>query len=264
VIASLVFPETAPGEVRRAAFVRRPRIPLDAACVVANGVRESLRGMLGEGCTVALGEPVAIDAAAWGVLVRDAHVFATPGRATDVAFVLGQRDARTLVDAAFGEETSHRGAPSALEHSAVERIVARCANACDVLCAERRGPTRAIDAAQLPRCVAFFDVRVTAPVRFTLGVGLLRELPEPEPAPLLSPAAFRAVPLTVRVILGSGQISARRLLELRPGDLVPLGTKVVDEGELNVAGQRVAGGMCGAIRGRAAFVVRSLPSRGDA
>ncbi len=263
-IAALAFTAAGPGRVRRAVFVRRPRIPLDAACVVANGVRESLRTMLGEGCTVALGEPVALDAAAWSILIRDAHVFATPGRATDVAFVLGRRDARTLVDAAFGEAASHRGATSALEHSAVERIVARCANACDVLCAERRGPTRAVDAAQLPQCAAFFDVRVTAPVRFTLGVGLLRELPDAEPAPLLSPAALRAVPLTARVVLGWGQITARRLLELRPGDLVPLGTKVADEGELNVAGQRVAGGICGAIRGRAAFVVRSLPSRGDA
>jgi hypothetical protein len=246
----LAFAEAGPRGVRRATFVRRPRIPLDAACVVANGVRESLRGMLGEACSVAMGEPVAIDAAAWTVLIRDALVFATPGRATDVAFVLGRTDARTLVDAAFGEEGSHRGAWSTLEHGAVERIVARCASACDVLCAERRGPTHAADAGRLPPCVAFFDVRVTAPVRFTLGVGLLR--------------ALAAVPLTVQVILGTGQLSARRLLELRPGDLVALGTKVADEGELNVAGQRVAGGICGAVRGRAAFIVRSLPSRGDA
>jgi flagellar motor switch/type III secretory pathway protein FliN len=264
VIAMLAFAEAGPRGVRRATFVRRPRIPLDAACVVANGVRESLRGMLGEACSVAMGEPVAIDAAAWTVLIRDALVFATPGRATDVAFVLGRTDARTLVDAAFGEEGSHRGAWSTLEHGAVERIVARCASACDVLCAERRGPTHAADAGRLPPCVAFFDVRVTAPVRFTLGVGLLRELPEPASAATLAPAALAAVPLTVQVILGTGQLSARRLLELRPGDLVALGTKVADEGELNVAGQRVAGGICGAVRGRAAFIVRSLPSRGDA
>jgi len=262
VIAALAF-APGPGAVRPAAFVRRPRIPLDAACVVANGVREALRGLLGESCTVAIGEPVAIDAAAWQVLIRDALVFATPGRATDVAFVLGRADARTLVDAAFGEEGSHRGAWSALEHGAVERIAARCANACDVLCAERRGPTRAADAARLPPCVAYFDVRVTAPVVFTLGVGVLRELPEPEPAATLTPAALGAVALEARVILGTGRITARRLLELRPGDLVVLGTKVADEGELNVAGQRVADGTCGVARGRTAFVVRSLHARGD-
>lgn len=260
-IASLAF---APGTgVRPARFARRSRIPLDAACVVANGVREALRGLLGESPTVVLGDPVAIDPAAWRVLVRDALVFATPGRLTDVAFVLARADARTLLDAAFGEASSHRGAPSALETQAVERIAARCANACEALCAERRGPTRAADAARLPPCVAFFDVRVTAPVIFTLGVGVLRELPDAEPAATLTPAALGAVGLEARVVLGTGRISARRLLDLRPGDLVALGTKVVDAGELNVAGQRVAGGICGVVRGRAAFAVRSIHARGD-
>ncbi len=255
-IASLAF---APGPgVRAARFVRRPRIPLDAACVVANGVREALRGLLGESPSVALGEPVALDAAAWHLLVRDALIFATPGRLTDVAFVLPRADARTLLDAAFGEATSHRGAPSALEATAVERIAARCAYACDALCAERRGPTRVADAAHLPPARAFFDVRVTAPVRFTLGVAILRDLPEPEPSTALTPAALDAVGLEARVVLGTGRITARRLLDLRPGELIVLGTKVVDAGELNVAGQRVAEGVCGVVRGRAAFAVRSI------
>ena len=48
-----------------------------------------------------------------------------------------------------------------------------------------------------------------------------------------------------------------RLLDLRPGSVVPLGTKGADDGELNVAGQRVAFGSCGVRNGRAAFQVRS-------
>jgi flagellar motor switch/type III secretory pathway protein FliN len=183
---------------------------------------------------------------------------------TDVAIVLRRTDARVLVDAAFGAEAAHPGAWSALERDALERIVARCAGACDVLCAERQGPTRAADPALLPGCAAFFDVRVTAPVTLTLGIGVLRELPEPIPAVTLSAAEIGTVSLGVQVILGHGRMSAGRLLELRVGDVVTLHTKVEGDGELKVAGQGIAGGICGVVRGRTAFVVRSLYSRGDA
>jgi flagellar motor switch/type III secretory pathway protein FliN len=263
VIAVLAFESRARAGVRRATFVRRAPVPLDTACVVANGVREALREVLGESCTVSMGEPVALDAAGWRGLVRDALVFAVPGRATDVAFVLARGDARTLVDAAFGEERSHGGAWSALEHGAVERIVARCATASEALCAERRGPLRAVDPAGFPACAGYFDVRITAPARFTLGVGVLRALPEPEPQPLLPPAALGAIEVEVRALLGTGTLTADRLLELQAGDLIVLRTKVAGEGELKVAGQRVAGGLCGVAGGRAAFFVRSVYPRGD-
>jgi flagellar motor switch/type III secretory pathway protein FliN len=263
VIATLAF-EPARDGIRRARFVACPGLPVDAACVVANGVREALRTLLGEACTVTIGEPVALDATAWRSLVHEALLFATPGRATDVVFVLAPRDARRLVAAAFGEDTAVEDAAwSTLEAGAIERIIARCANACDALCVERRGPTSAVDAARLPRSVAYFDVRVAAPVAFTLGVGILREIPEAPPPSTLAPAALGAVPVEVRVLLGRGTIPAPRLLELQPGSLVALSTKVEDEGELNLAGQRIALGSCGVRNGRAAFEVRIQTMRGD-
>jgi flagellar motor switch/type III secretory pathway protein FliN len=253
VIAGLTF-EPARGRVRRARFVPTPALPVDAACVVANGVREALRALLGEACSVTIGEPVALDAVAWRNLVSDALLFATPGRATDVVFVLAARDARRLVAAAFGEDAaSEGGAWSALEAGAIERIVARCANACDALCVERRGPTSAVDPAHLPRSVAYFDVRVAAPVAVTLGVGILREIPAPPPAATLSLETLGEVAVDVRAVLGHGTLPAARLLDLRAGSLVPLRTKVEGEGELNLAGQRIALGTCGARNGRAAF-----------
>jgi hypothetical protein len=263
VIAALAF-EPARGGVRRARFVRRPSLPVDAACVVANGVREALRTVLGEACSLTIGEPVALDAVAWRSLVQDALLFATPGRATDVVFVLATRDARRLVQAAFGEEAAAEdGSWSALEAGAIERIVARCAVACDALCVERRGPTSAVDAARVPRSVAYFDVRVAAPVALTIGVGILRELPETPPPTTLTPAALGGLCVDVRVILGYGTLPAPRLLDLRAGSLVPLRTKVDGEGELNLAGQRLALGTCGVRNGRSAFEVRSQTLRGD-
>jgi flagellar motor switch/type III secretory pathway protein FliN len=263
VIAALAF-EPARDRVRRARFVRRPSLPVDAACVVANGVREALRTLLGEACTVTIGEPVALDAAAWRKLTHDALLFATPGRATDVVFVVGARDARRLVQAAFGEEAAAEdGSWSALEAGAIERIVARCAVACDALCVERRGPTSAADAARLPRSVAYFDVRVAAPVALTIGVGILRELPETPPSATLTPATVGALGVDIRVIVGHAVLSAPRLLDLRVGSLVALSTKVDGQGELNLAGQRIALGTCGARNGHSAFEVRAQTMRGD-
>lgn len=242
----------------------QPGLPVDAACVVANGVREALRTLLGEACAVTIGEPVALDAAAWRSLTRDALLFATPGRATDVVFVVGTLDARRLVAAAFGEEPGAEcGSWSALEAGAIERIVARCANACEALCVERRGPTSAVDAAAISRSLAYFDVRVTAPVAVTLGVGILRNLPEAPPPATLTAAALDGVPVDVRVVLGHGKLPVPGLLELRVGSLVSLSTKVAGQGELNVAGQRIGLGTCGQRHGRLAFEVRSITTRGD-
>ena len=255
-IATPVFDRPRDG-VRRMRFVPVPNVPVDAACVVASGAREALRALLGETCSVTMGEPVALDAAAWRELARDALLFTTPGRATDIVFVLAMRDARRLVQAAFGEEPAGDGAPwSALEAGAIERIVARCANACEALCVERRGPTIAADPATLPAPVAYFDVRVAAPVALTIGVGLARDLGSPPPLRTITLEMLGDVPVPVRVVIGRGDMPVTRLLALAPGAYVHLRTKVVGEGELNLAGQRIALGTCGVRHSRPAFEVR--------
>jgi flagellar motor switch/type III secretory pathway protein FliN len=262
VIATLAF-EPRRGRVRRTRFVPRPNLPVDAACVVANGVREALRTLLGETCTLTIGEPVALDATAWRGLVRDSLLFSAPGRVTDVVFVLAARDARRLVGAAFGEEAAPEdGSWSALEAGAIERIVARCAVACEALCVERRGPAGAVDAARAPRPAAYFDVRVAAPIALTIGIGIVRDLPQTPPSAMLPPAVLADVAVDVRVILGRGTLAAPSLLGLRIGSVVPLGTKVDGEGELNLAGQRIALGTCGLRNGRPAFEVRTQTMRG--
>ncbi len=255
-IATLVFDPPRDG-VRRARFVPRPNVPIDAACVVANGVREALRTLLGEACAVTLGEPVALDRAAWRALAHDALLFSTPGRATDVVFVLARHDARRLVRAAFGEDVAAGDEPwSALESGAIERIVARCANACDALCVERRGPTAAVAPALLALPAAYFDVRVSGPIELTLGVGVMRDIPAAVPARTLGLETLADVKIGVSIVLGRGTIPVPRLLDLEVGTVVRLSTKVAGEGELNLAGQRIVFGTCGVRNGHPAFEVR--------
>jgi len=257
VIADLQFGARDAQGVRRARFTPRSSIPLGAACLVASGIRETLRELFGESCEVMLGEPSAIGPDAWHALSRSAHCFLTRGRQTDIVLTLPASDARTLVMRAFGEGGAIAdGACSALELHAIERIAARCSAAFDPLCVERRGPSRALRPSELPTCVAFFDIRVQAPITITLGVGIVRDLPEPGPSGTFSPLMLSSVRVDVRAEFATGTIDARRLLGLRVGEVVKLDTKVGSSACLNLGSQRIARGTAGIRAAHHAFQVQ--------
>lgn len=261
-IADLAFGNRDACGVRAARFVPRSSIPLSAACMVANGIRETLRELWGE-CDVRLGEPAAIDADAWHELARDAHCFLTRGRQTDIVLTLSSADARALVLRAFGEGAPiGEGACSALELHAIERIAARCAAAFDPLCAERHGPSRAVQSSELPTCVAFCDVRVHVPIPITLGIGIVRDLPDPGPSGTLAPGALAGVSVDVWAEVATGTIEAGRLLALRVGDVVRMDTKVGSSASLNVDSQRIARGACGVLAAYHAFQVHDTSMLG--
>jgi len=252
------------GRVRRMRFVTRASIPIEAACVVANGIRETLRELFGETCELVLGEPAALDANAWSLLARDALLFLTRGRQTDIVLVLPQRDARRLVLRAFGEGEGPGaphlpdGACSALELHALERIAARCAAAFDPLCAERRAGSRAVGAHDVPACVAYFDLRVRAPVALTLGIGIVRDLPDPGPSGAIPAFALDSVAVEARAIFADGTIDAVEFVRLKPGDVVKLRTKVGAPASLNVGGRRLATGVPGVVASHTAFLVHDV------
>ncbi len=261
-IADLVFPP-ARGRIRPARFVRRSHVPLAAACVVASSLRETLRELVGA-CEVVLGEPAAIDEMAWRALARGSHCFLTRGRRTDIVLVIPILDARRLVLRAFGEASEYDSAPiSALESHALERIAARCAHAFDALCAERRGPAIAIPARDIPACAAYFDVRVSAPLPITLGIGIVRDLPVPAAGPGIDSLKLREILVEARAEFASGMVSARDLAMLRVGDVVRLDTKVGAPAALKVGPTTIAVGNCGFADAHTAFLVRTSSTIGD-
>ena len=262
-IAELTFGRPDAAGLRLPHFARRSSIPVGAACVVASGIRETLRELFGERCDVTIGEPQPVSGDAWRELTRSAHCYLTPGRQTDIVLVIARDDARTLVSHALGEDdATGYGACSVLELHAIERIASRCAAAFDPLCAERRGPPRALKPGEIPSCVAFFDVRMQAPITISLGVGIVRDLPDPGPSGTLRANALNGVPLEIRAEFASGTIDSSAFLGLRVGDLVRMDTKVGSVGALNCAGQRIAAGACGSIASRNAFVVHDVDGRG--
>jgi hypothetical protein len=256
VIADLCFAPSGRERVRPARFVSRSSIPVGAACLAASRARECVREILGDPCEIVIGEPHALTAAAWTAIARGAHTFVTPGRLTDVVLVIPAADARTLVLHAFNERGAVASGPcSALEAQALERIAQRCAPAWEPLCAERRGPTTACGPDALPLAIAYFDIRVRAPVALTLGVGIVRALPEPGPGTTIPPAALGRVPIAVRAVVGCGTLDARAVLALAVGDVVTLATKVGSPGALNVGAKTIAVGTCGLAGFRHAFRV---------
>jgi hypothetical protein len=251
------------GGVRRLRFVPRAPLPVDAACAVANGIRETLRELLGEGCELDLGEPAALEAHAWTQLVQEAQLFVVRGRRTDVVLIVPRRDARRLVLRAFGEADAAaaptlEAACSALELQAIERIAARCAPSVGPLSAQQADAPQRVVAGQVPACVAYFDLRVRTPIELTLGVGIVRALPETHAPGTLSPAALAEVGLEVRAVFAEGLIDAVDFVTLRPGDVVKLDTKVGAFASLNVGPGRLATGVAGVVSARTAFLCRDL------
>lgn len=257
-IADAVFGGSSDG-ARRWRFVPRASIPVAAACLVANGVREVLRDVLGERCELVVGEPVALSPDGWTSIARGALLFLTPGRQTDVMLVLQQGDARRLVLRALGDTGGPaEGACSALEREAAARIAARCAAAFDPLCAERLGPACPVSASAAAACTAYFDLRLIAPVAVTVGIGISRELPDPGPAGALGPSALAAAPVELRALLGRATLDAADIVKIRPGDVVKLDTKGGGAASLNIGSHRFAEGVCGVRAGRHAFFVQDL------
>jgi flagellar motor switch/type III secretory pathway protein FliN len=266
VIGELAFGPADARGVRRTRFVPRASIPVAAACLVANGLRETLRELFGERCELTIGEPAAIGLDAWNTLSRDAHCFLTCGRQTDIVLVVPHKHAQTLVLRAFGEGEA-LGAPtlSVLELGAVERIAARCAAAFDPLFAERRGASGRVDAGAVPACVAYFDVRVRLPVPLEIGIGIVRELPDPGPTGAFSTAHLAHVPVEVRAELATGTIDVATLLRLAPGDVIRLESQVDAAASLNIGGRSFASGTAGVAGGRYSceirFVQQSMGAR---
>lgn len=258
-IADLAFEAANPSGVRRATFIPRSTIPLGAACLVANGLRETLRELFGERCELAIGEPAAIGRDAWDTLSRGAHCFVTHGRQTDIVLVVSNEHARALVLRAFGEgEPMDAAGLSTLELHAVERIAARCAAAFDPLCAERRGPAQLVRADAIPACVAYFDVRVRLPVAFELGIGIVRELPDPGPAGVFPADLLGHVPVDIRAEFATGSIDVATLLRLAPGDVVRLETKVGTPAALKIAHRSFASGIAGVSAGRYSIELQAV------
>jgi len=128
VIADLAFLEPRLGRhgraVREIGFARRSGLPLSAACLVANGVREHFGRLLGRALETEVIAPVVPDAHFFRVLFEEAIIRRVRGRLCEAFIAIRPDDARRLIAVAFVEPERGPTALSQVERLTLDRLFA--------------------------------------------------------------------------------------------------------------------------------------------
>ena len=245
--------------VRACRFERRSSLPVSAACVVANGMRESLSAALGSPVPVRLLEPVLPDPAAWELILAGARVFLARGAQAEAALIFRAADALSLACGVFGEAATEDRPLSGIENQVLARVAGALAGSLSAVC----GPLQEVrPIAQPPAFLTFFEVLIDRPPGARIGIALATE-PGPQRIGSLRIADLLEVEIEVTVECAEGLIEAGALLALQPESIVPMITKVGASGSLKVGGRVVARGECGALGENHAFVVSGDPKGSD-
>ena len=238
--------------IRRARFERRSLLPVSAASLVANSMRETLAAMLGVPVTLRLLEPSIPDPGAWAAITEGAQAFAVRASLCEASLVLRPRDALSLAAAAFGEPDVGERPLSVIENRAVERIAGSLAASLSAVCGTAASaPERR---ASLDGFVTYFELLLERPVQARIGVALSKE-PATPPVPGIRLEHLLDVEVELSAVLASGSLRASQLLDLGPGAEVPMKTKMGEPGLLRLGDTVVGKGECGALGGRSAMVL---------
>ncbi|HEY1867181.1 MAG TPA: FliM/FliN family flagellar motor switch protein [Candidatus Cybelea sp.] len=242
--------------VRAAKFDMRSALPISAACVVANGVRETLSALLGAPVGMRLFEPCIPSPQAWHALVRDARLYKVRGALADAAVVLRAPDAVVLAATLFGEA---RVAPqperrlSPIESDVLDRMVnAIAANLGTVSGARESHFVERITG--IAGFVTYFELLVTDPVGSRIGIALSRD-PSPERGTRLDAAALAGVTVAARASLDLGLTDVAAVTRLRPGDVVVVPQSRLEACVLMAGSRGIVRGSCGVRNGRYAVAV---------
>lgn len=245
--------------IREAHFALRSSLPVSAACVVANAMRETLATLVSIPVAVRLFEPVMPRADAWRAIVAGASLYRIAGTTLDAAIVLRPKDAVALASLLFGEAERAERDLSVIERTVVARAVQALAGALAPVCGFRETP-RSEPILDIDAYATYFEVLVEQPVAARIGIALSRD-PQPAPGARLRPADLLDVEIELTAVLAEGVLDAASLLALGEGTSVPMTSKVGDDGVLLAGTTVIARAECGAQGSRAAIVVRS-PANG--
>lgn len=248
--------------VKAARFEARSCLPISAASVVANGVRETLSSLLGVPAALRLFAPVIPAPEAWQAILRSARLYRVRGEFADAAIVLRDSDAAALASALFGESpgmAAERGL-SPIERDVLERLVAAIATSFGTVCGARDG--RAIE--RVPTIggfVTYFELLVEQPVSARIGIALSRD-PSPDARGALEIGHLGAVELPVTVTLELGKVKAAEIVRLAIGSTLAIDVASLARARLTAHGRQIARGGGGVRNARYAFYVAS--TRNDA
>lgn len=245
--------------VRRVRFESRSDLPVSAACVVANGVRETLWALLGAPVTLRLFEPSIPSQQAWAAILRRARLYRARGSVADATIVLRAVDAIALAAILFGEVAAApvpERALSPIECDVIDRMAGAIASNLGAVCGVAEGAGVECVAAIGSR-VTYFELLLVAPVRARIGIALSRD-PSPEPRGCLEAGHLSRVPLRAQVSIDLGRAEAASVARLRVGEIVPIDSANFHGCSLMASGRRIARGSCGVRHGRYALTVQAI------
>jgi hypothetical protein len=232
--------------VRTSLFKPRSTLPLSAACLVANGVREQLSRLLAIELDVDLTEPAVPGANERRILVEGATIFRVRGRICDAFVIVRAADARRLVALAFGEsERSERDPLSEIERATLDRIASGLLPLCNTLCGTLGPVVRESNERAACDLASYFEVRTTGALCVAIGFALTRD-------PLVL-ADLADVELEGTVEFARGFLSVPAFSRLGAGTTVVLDTPVGAPGELRFGEVVFARATCGHNDGRSAI-----------
>jgi flagellar motor switch/type III secretory pathway protein FliN len=246
--------------IRQPRFDERSELPVSAACLAANGIRETLAGLLSVPLQTRVLEPAIPKATAWDDLLHDAHVFIVRGSLGDAAVVLRPADARALVAAAFGEPGGGERVLSRIERSVLSRLVAAIVPTLAAVCGVN---VAMVGEATKSKCAytTYFEVLIEGGLRARVGIALACD-PRVETCGGLQLGVLNQVPLGLRVSLGNASVTAAQLLDLKCGATLPIINMLAARGTLMLGGRALARGECGVRGGRYVLRVGSLAPEG--
>ncbi len=246
--------------VRPALFKARSTLPLSAACLVANGVREQLSRLLATELDVEVAEPTIPDASQRRVLVDGATIFRVRGRICDGFVMLRAADARRLVALAFGEDQRPEHDPlSEIERATLERLTGALIPLCNALCGTLGPSSRESSDRAACDIASYFEVGTTGALRIAIGFAVSRD-PAEEIGERIELAALADVELEATIEFGSGVLGVPAFSRLTPGATIVLDTPLDAAGSLRFGNVAFAEGTCGVKDGRNALVVEGEPS----
>jgi hypothetical protein len=242
--------------IRLARFEARSWLPISAACVVANGTRETLSSLFAQPIVLRLFEPAIPSPDAWSMILLGARLYRVRGNIADAAVVLRAGDAIALAAALFGESPAAAATDRALspiECDVVDRMVNAVAANLGAVCGAQEH--RAVErVSTLAGFVTYFELLVEEPVAARIGIALSRD-PSPETGGSIDLGHLAGVRLRAIVSLDAGTMEASAVARLSVGTRVPIASLALHRCSLTAHGRRVARGSCGVRNGRYAFSV---------
>jgi flagellar motor switch/type III secretory pathway protein FliN len=142
---------------------------------------------------------------------------------------------------------------SPLENEILLRAVRALSGSLSAVCG--RDPAAVEPILDIGGYVTYFELLLERPVAARIGLALARD-PVTKGAGALRIDDLLDVEIELRAEFAAGQMSASAFLNLRPGTLVPMMTKIGKPGLLKAGGTVFANGECGALKERNALIVR--------